>query len=127
MVGSLAVGSPSHSRGLQLTIHCTRGIHGYIRLHTATYGYTRLPTDAYGRLQLHAVTSVTQVCQLRLVSAAELTKTYHHLFPVPPYVETKLPIDPEGAPPMCFACREVLPRATRDGVEVTVRHVTVEV
>ena len=92
-----------------------------------TRGYLRMHAVACGRLRLYAVTSVTQVCQLRLVSAAELTKTYHHLFPVPPYVETKLPIDPEGAPPMCFACREVLPRATHDGVEVTVRHVTVEV
>ena len=31
------------------------------------------------------------ICQLKLMSSVELTKTYHHLFPVPAFVETALP------------------------------------
>jgi transcription initiation factor TFIIH subunit 2 len=40
------------------------------------------------------------VCARKLMSSVELTKTYHHLFPVPAYVEKTLPAPtPSATPP----------------------------
>ena len=73
-----------------------------------------------------------QVCQLKLMSSVELTKTYHHLFPVAGFVESERAVilRPDGcagaavgsnageggkslAAPTpsghCFGCRERLP------------------
>ena len=73
-----------------------------------------------------------QVCQLKLMSSVELTKTYHHLFPVAGFVESErfVSLRPDGRagaavgstageagkslaaqPPSghCFGCRERLP------------------
>lgn len=37
------------------------------------------------------------ICQLKLMSSVELTKTYHHLFPVPAFVEAKRPRASSGS------------------------------
>ena len=88
------------------------------------------------------------LCDIRLISSAELTKTYHHLFPVPTFVEARTPLghsqrshrgvtaagadapltpaDGEeataspAAVTVCFGCREALPVSMHDGVEVVV-------
>ena len=90
------------------------------------------------------------LCDLKLISSAELTKTYHHLFPVPGFVEaraivyspptqpaaayaayglgTALPapeIDEAAAASSaeagkCFACRDALPVVTTDGSDLSV-------
>ena len=50
------------------------------------------------------------VCKLKLMSSVELTKTHHHLFPVPTFTEATLPPrDDERA--RCFACGDALPIA----------------
>ena len=58
------------------------------------------------------------VCNLKLLSAAELTKTYHHLFPVPSFVQPNRPVPTLAAAPAlagggqedckCFGCRQML-------------------
>ena len=70
-----------------------------------------------------------QICQLKLMSSVELTKTYHHLFPVPGFLEAQRPrrtlpgpnsgslpmVDLAEGPPagLCFACGDQLPVAAR--------------
>ena len=50
--------------------------------------HTELPTEC-------------AVCGLKLMSSVELTKTYHHLFPIPPFAESTepRPADPAADPP----------------------------
>ena len=68
---------------------------------------------------------IWQVCGLRLMSSAELTKTYHHLFPVPTFYEqTKPELSPDDPPAdtdltvegagRCFGCAGVLPLASEE-------------
>ena len=46
------------------------------------------------------------VCRLTLVSSPHLARSYHHLFPVPPFEEASAP---EGdAAPACFGCGDAL-------------------
>ena len=63
-----------------------------------------------------------QVCDLKLVSSVELTKTYHHLFPVPAFSEAVQAVAPDATAgrSLCFACRDVLPVVRRDGLSVQV-------
>ena len=42
------------------------------------------------------------VCRLTLVSSPHLARSYHHLFPVPPYEE--LPEGGDGVGGACFGC-----------------------
>ena len=73
-----------------------------------------------------------QICTLKLMSSVELTKTYHHLFPVPGFrqatrpaptaheealaggEDAASPLDLARGPPpgRCFACAEALAHAT---------------
>ena len=62
------------------------------------------------------------MCQLKLMSSVELTKTYHHLFPVPGFVERaapaaavttagsggKVPGLADAPSDRCFGCAELL-------------------
>mmetsp|Transcript_55279 Transcript_55279/g.91541 ORF Transcript_55279/g.91541 Transcript_55279/m.91541 type:complete len:407 (+) Transcript_55279:95-1315(+) len=48
------------------------------------------------------------VCALRLLASTDLTKTYHHLFPLPPFVESTGPPDMR-----CDACGDLLPGTAR--------------
>lgn len=57
-----------------------------------------------------------QVCNLKLISSAELTKTYHHLFPVAAYVEAYFPamgLEEKT----CFGCCDKLLHVVRDGLD----------
>jgi transcription initiation factor TFIIH subunit 2 len=46
------------------------------------------------------------VCRLTLVSSPHLARSYHHLFPVPPFEEASAP---EGdAAPVCYGCGDAL-------------------
>ena len=47
------------------------------------------------------------VCRLTLVSSPHLARSYHHLFPVPPFEETSAPDDGDVAP-ACFGCGDAL-------------------
>ncbi|CAI7908236.1 unnamed protein product [Closterium sp. NIES-53] len=62
------------------------------------------------------------VCALTLVSSPHLARSYHHLFPVPPFSEVPLPPAPNrpagssvpaaphsDLPPACFSCTAALP------------------
>ncbi|KAL1505082.1 hypothetical protein AB1Y20_008841 [Prymnesium parvum] len=65
------------------------------------------------------------VCNLKLVSSAELTKTYHHLFPVAAFDEVLFPLDGDARRPaaersVCYGCCDALSLAARDGVSVQV-------
>lgn len=93
-----------------------------------------MPLDS--RADANSLPTQCQVCQLKLMSSVELTKTYHHLFPVPAFAETKeaagggnghssanghsndgrgsggalalMSVSPSG---QCFACSAPLPAA----------------
>ncbi len=80
------------------------------------------------------VPTVCPICNLRLMSSVDLTKTYHHLFPLPAFAEVARPPpddagapvaacrplgDPlEGHPPRhhCFGCGGALPLAKEGAV-----------
>ena len=54
------------------------------------------------------------VCALKLLSATDLSKTYHHLFPLPLF---KQQLGPPAA--LCFGCGEALPAAARNTAPAT--------
>ncbi|EOD08413.1 hypothetical protein EMIHUDRAFT_68255 [Emiliania huxleyi CCMP1516] len=54
------------------------------------------------------------VCALKLLSATDLSKTYHHLFPLPLF---KQQLGPPAA--LCFGCGEALPAAARNAAPAT--------
>ena len=71
---------------------------------------------------LEEIPTQCPVCDLRLLSSAELTKTHHHLFPVPSFTEALRLVPPQPHAPStgkasprssqdgkCFGCRQPLP------------------
>ena len=56
--------------------------------------------------------SQCSVCSLTLVSSPHLARSYHHLFPVPPFPEASVKIETEGLDGSkefkCFGCRRKL-------------------
>ncbi|CAI5972361.1 unnamed protein product [Closterium sp. NIES-65] len=73
------------------------------------------------------------VCALTLVSSPHLARSYHHLFPVPPFSEVPLPPAPKrpagssapaaphsDLPPACFSCTAALPFLETEGGGVRV-------
>ncbi|CAI5983915.1 unnamed protein product [Closterium sp. NIES-64] len=72
-------------------------------------------------------------CALTLVSSPHLARSYHHLFPVPPFSEIPLPPAPNrpagssapaaphsDLPPACFSCTAALPFIETEGGGVRV-------
>lgn len=48
------------------------------------------------------------VCSLTLVSAPHLARSYHHLFPLPAFYETKVSDNLESIPSKCYSCMQKL-------------------
>ncbi|CAI5536567.1 unnamed protein product, partial [Closterium sp. Naga37s-1] len=89
--------------------------HMHLRL-AATYVCPRC------RSRVCALPAECPVCALTLVSSPHLARSYHHLFPVPPFSEVPLPPAPKrpagqaapaaphsGLPLACFSCTAALP------------------
>ncbi|GAQ91083.1 putative von Willebrand factor type A [Klebsormidium nitens] len=49
------------------------------------------------------------VCSITLMSSPHLARSYHHLFPVPPYDEWQASSSSAALPATCFACQAGLP------------------
>ncbi|CAI5516416.1 unnamed protein product [Closterium sp. Naga37s-1] len=100
--------------------------HMHLRL-AATYVCPRC------RSRVCALPAECPVCALTLVSSPHLARSYHHLFPVPPFSEVPLPPAPKrpvgssapaaphsGLPPACFSCTAALPFLETEGGGVRV-------
>ena len=64
--------------------HAATVLHAPFRCPQCSAAHSDLPTQC-------------QICQLKLMSSTELTKTYHHLFPVQSFTETKRPREDAAA------------------------------
>ncbi|CAI5467547.1 unnamed protein product [Closterium sp. Yama58-4] len=100
--------------------------HMHLRL-AATYVCPRC------RSRVCALPAECPVCALTLVSSPHLARSYHHLFPVPPFSEVPLPPAPKrpagsaapaaphsDLPPACFSCTAALPFLETEGGGVRV-------
>ncbi|GJP72640.1 hypothetical protein CLOP_g9798 [Closterium sp. NIES-67] len=85
------------------------------------------------RSRVCALPAECPVCALTLVSSPHLARSYHHLFPVPPFSEVPLPPAPKrptaapapapmhsDLPPTCFSCTTALPTLEAEGGGVRV-------
>ena len=89
--------------------------------------------------QCHAphseIPTVCPICELRLMSSVDLTRTYHHLFPLPVFKETTRDAPQPGAPSfragalqghpaphLCFGCGDALSLAAEGAVGFACPH-----